>query len=106
MRSGRLDRRIIIEQNTNTSPNTHGDVVPSWSTLATVWAEIKPIRVNERFQGQQELAQAEYKIYIRYRTDLDPKMRIQYNSEYYDILGIMEIGRKKGLEIQARRNVA
>ena len=106
MRAGMMDRRIVIDQDTATTPNTHGEIVPSWSTLATVWAYRKPLKGSEKQQSQQELAQAEYMFRIRHRTDVTPEMRINYDGAYYDIIAVFEISRKHGTEIFAKRNVA
>lgn len=105
MRAGRLDRRIIIEQNTPTL-NSHGDEVDSWATLATVWAEFVPLRGAEKFQSEQTLAQADYRFRIRHRTDVTPKERIKLNGDIYDITAVLEIRRKQGTEILAKRNVS
>ena len=108
MRAGRLDRRIIIQQFSPASPAIDADGEPSgsWTTLDAVWAEILPLKGTEKMQGQQELAQADYKIYIRYRADVTPVHRISYAGNIYDILTVLPIGRNKGLELQCRRNVA
>lgn len=108
MRSGRLDRRIIIQQFSPASPaiNADGEPSGSWTTLDAVWAEILPLKGTEKMQGQQELAQAEYKFNIRYRGDITPKNRISYSGNIYDILAVLSIGRNKGLSLQCRRNVA
>jgi SPP1 family predicted phage head-tail adaptor len=106
MRAGMTDRRITIEESTNATPNDHGEVIASWSDVATVWAYRKPLKGQEKPQEQQELATAEFMFRIRYRTGITEKMRITYNSEIYDILAVFELGRKKGTEIFTRVNRA
>jgi len=105
MQIGRLDRRIVIEKNTPVK-DSHADPEPSWSTLATVWAEKVPLRGTERFQSQQTLAQADFRFRIRYRSDVTPKHRIRIGTEIYDIISVLEIARKHGTEIIAKMNVA
>ncbi len=105
MRIGRLDRRIVIQQRTDTK-DSHGDPVPAWSALATVWAEKLPMRGAERFQSQQTLAQADHRWRIRHRTDVTEKMRISHESEYYDIQSVLEIGRGKGTELVTKLNAS
>ena len=106
MRIGMMDRRITIQQDTTTTPDSHGEPVPNWEDVATVWAYRKPLKGSEKQQSQQELAQAEYMFRIRYRTDITPKMRISYDGGIYDIVAVFEISRKHGTEIFAKRNVA
>jgi len=102
MRAGRLDRRIIIQENTPTQ-NGVGSEVDSWSDLYVVWAEVIPVRGTERYAGSQDAAVIEEKFKIRYLKGITPKNRILYNGRIYDIKGApLEIGRREGLEIQAK----
>ncbi len=100
MRAGDLDRLITIEQPTE-SVDAYGAPTQTWATLAQVWAQVKPVRGSEYFAAQQMNARVDAVFRVRYRTDLTTKMRISYNSETYDIQGIIEIGRREGLELMA-----
>lgn len=101
MRAGRLDRRIELQKNSPTQ-NTAGEEVDNWTELYTVWAEVIPVRGSERYASQQDAAVIEEKFRIRYLSDITPKNRILYNSRIYDIKGVLEIGRREGLEIHAK----
>lgn len=106
MRSGKLDTRITIQQNTNPgTADADGQVVAVWSELAVVWAEIKPVKTMEKFIGDQLLAQADFVLQLRYRDGLDPSMRIVIDSNIFEIIGITEIRRKKGLFVPVKQNV-
>lgn len=100
MRAGRLDRRIAIQQNTPTA-NSVGQEKESWSDLHTIWAEVTPVRGAERYAVNQDAAVIEEKFKIRYVPGITPKNRIFYNNRAYDIKGVLEIGRREGLEIHA-----
>lgn len=95
-----LDRRILIEQAAE-SANGIGEPIKTWSTFAAVWSEISPVRETERFTAQQVDAQRESRFRIRWLSGVTEKMRISYDSAYWDITGIREIGRRDGLEIVA-----
>ena len=101
MRAGTLDRRVRIEQET-TSQDGFGEPVVTWAVLDVVAAQVKPIRGQERFQAQQVSAEATTRFRIRHRTDLTEKMRLLHDGEAYDIVAILEIGRREGLEILAK----
>lgn len=98
----KLDRRIVIEQRTDTR-NALGEGVPAWTTFATVWAQRVPMRGAELFAAQQVVPQVENKLRIRWRDDLDESMRIVDDGVTYGIQHIAEIGRRDGLEIKVRR---
>ena len=101
MRSGEMDRRIVIEQNTPVADAT-GDPVDSWATLATVWADLRNIRGAETFDDDREQASRQTTFRIRWRSDIDDtKLRINYDGRIWDIISISEIGRQAGLDIRA-----
>jgi len=95
---GRLDRRIVIQQATETQ-NSSGEVISTWSDLATVWASVRPARTVESVQGDQEHAVRETVFRVRRRADITEKMRVSYDGKLYDIAGIVEIGRREALDL-------
>lgn len=98
MQAGKLDRRVIIQQTTQ-SADASGERVDSWSTLATVWAGITYNPGDEKIEGQQITASQKIVWEIRYRSDVTENMRISWNSKYYYITSIEEIGRQDGLRL-------
>lgn len=100
MRAGELDRKIIIEQQAS-GQDSIGEPNGSWSTFATVWASVKPVRANEIYSAQQVSPDRETRFRIRYLSGVTEKMRISYDSKYWDIRGIEEIGRRQGLDLIA-----
>jgi SPP1 family predicted phage head-tail adaptor len=104
MRAGILDRRVVIESYT-TAQDEVGEPVKSYTTLDTVWAQVRPLRGQERFVAQQEYAEVTTRFRLRHRTDIDEKMRLVYGGDEYDIVAILEIGRREGLEILAKASV-
>lgn len=100
MRAGRLDRLITIEQPTTTE-DAHGQPIPSWSTYTTAWSDKKEKPGAEYFAAGQEISEQVVVFTIRYYSGITTKMRISYNSKYYDIVGFRELGRAEGLELVA-----
>lgn len=101
MKAGELDRRITIEEYTETQDD-YGEPIKEWVVLATVWAQVTPVRGTERYVAQQVSGEAETRFRIRWRDDVTDKMRILYEDAYYNINAILEIGRHEGLEIMAK----
>ena len=100
MMSGRLDRKIIIQQQTTTK-NAYGETIISWSDLTPMWAEVKQQSAREAWEAGK-VSEIEMMFRIRYRSDIDNTMRIVYDGVNYDITGVRELGRRDGLEIQAK----
>lgn len=102
MNLGSLDRRITL-QNYTATQSDYGESIPTYSTLATVWAMVKPINGNESVTADKITVKADCLFTIRYRTSVTEKTRIVYNSVNYDITNISEVGRRKYLELTAKK---
>ena len=103
MRAGDLDRRITIEQSTDTA-DSFGTPVPGWSELDVVWAKVRRRFGREFLEGGVQ-AEADIVFTIRYRSDVTHAMRVVYDADNYDIVSIIEVGRQEGLEIAAKAHV-
>ena len=99
MNIGRLDRYITIKT-VSTSVDAYGQPIESFSTLANVWAKIEYKSEVEKFENEQLKAVSTIDFTIRYRTDITEMMKIEYNSNAYQITGIAEIGRGEGLKLK------
>jgi len=98
MKSGLLDKRIVI-QSATLAQDTMGQMVPTWSTHATVWADLIPIKGDEVTEANRLTQKVDFRVRIRYLSTLTIDMRVSYNSAYYDIVSINELGRKDGYEL-------
>tara|TARA_R100001244_G_scaffold130912_1_gene103490 strand:- start:310 stop:636 length:327 start_codon:yes stop_codon:yes gene_type:complete len=65
--AGQLDQRVAIQTEARVSDGVGGYEV-TWSTTATVWAMVKPVRGREQMEAQQLQASAMYRITIRNRA--------------------------------------
>lgn len=65
MRAGRLKQRIAIQTAAETKGAT-GQTVKTWSTVATVWAAVEPIRGEERIAAQGVQAKLTHRVILRY----------------------------------------
>lgn len=103
MQAGRMDRRIIIQQNVPTKDDI-GGVDESWTIFATVWANVKTLESGgqgESFGSEQVFSQDMKKFSIRYLSNITNKMRIVFDGGNFDIKFTKEIGRREGLLITA-----
>ena len=100
---GRMDKKITIQQWTDDSPaqDAYGAPSGTWTTYVTRWAEKIDKGGREFFQGGL-VGEATCMFKVRYVSGLTTKMRINYDSEYYDIIGIAELGRQDTHEITAK----
>lgn len=74
MQAGQLRHRIEL-QSSDGSKNTFGEKEKIWTTYATVWASIEPLRGRELLWAQQISAELTHSILIRYNSDVTVKDR-------------------------------
>lgn len=93
MRAGRLRRRVVIEQVLETI-DAEGQPVKTWSTFTTVQAAVEPMSGREFFDNQQINDETTTRITIRYIPGVTAKMRVVYDSKYYNIRAILNVGER------------
>ena len=92
--AGQLDRRITIQTFSETTDN-FGQEVKSFSTLASVWANVVEKVGSEGEDGEVIAATKKVEFVIRYRTDVNEEMRISYNNNTYKIQAIQSADARK-----------
>ncbi|HXH37555.1 MAG TPA: phage head closure protein [Thermoanaerobaculia bacterium] len=104
---GNLRHRVIIEALDLVNQNSRGEPTQSATTVATVWAEIKPLIGRELFTAQQRAAQVTHGVRMRYPgTPVTPEMRLNFNGRYFDILSVLNIDeRNRELQILAKERL-
>ena len=93
MQAGPLRHRIELQQKTTTRDATGGNTL-SYSTIVTRWAQITPLRGDERFRASQMEAKTTVKIRIRYYSGLDTTWRVKWGTRYYQIVEIINVGER------------
>lgn len=78
-----LQRRVVAQ-----NPST-GEMLESYVTVATVWADMHYQSVREFVAAGAEQSEVRGHAAIRYRSDVDAKWRLVYRGRYYTILGVM-----------------
>lgn len=92
IRAGQLRHRIDV-QNRSVTLDSFGGQPLTWTTFATVWADVLPMSAREREASQAINVEVSHEITVRYRSDFaDPKVmasrRIVYRGRYFNIQGI------------------
>jgi len=81
-RAGQMNKRIIIQQ-VALVPSSTGAPQETWSTFATVWANVEPLRGRMLFAAQSVHPETTTRITIRYLSGLTPKHRILYGTRIF-----------------------
>lgn len=99
----KCDRRITIERRTIAKDGTYGAAVPTWVTLAVLWAERRDALPSRQDSTQQGMERTRAAVRYRFRypdVDLDSTMRVRDGAQLLQIVGpAAEIGRREWMEI-------
>jgi SPP1 family predicted phage head-tail adaptor len=87
---GDLRHSVEIERPQQTSDGAGGATV-SWVLVARVWAAIWARSAGEAFRLDREAGTASHDVWIRYRTDITPEMRVRFGTRLYNILGVIDV---------------
>jgi SPP1 family predicted phage head-tail adaptor len=102
VKSGLLDRRIVIQNATQTR-DSYGFVSTVWGTHLTIWANWVHDTGNETDRDKNKNVDVSGYFRTYYHSTITENMRIIYNSEYYKITQIKEIKRQDGLLIYVEK---
>lgn len=101
---GKLDRRITFQEMIIGDDVSNADVETGWQDIETtpeVWANVDERSGTEEFKADQLNGVKLTNFTIRYRNDLNTKLRIVYGSDIYDIQTILPLDRNRFLKIVA-----
>lgn len=100
MQAGKL-RHVVELQRVAVALDSHGDEAKTWTTLATVRAQVWPLSGREFVAAQTAQAELTTRIDIRARADLalTPKDRVKWGTRTFDIRHIVDVG-ARGREYQ------
>ncbi len=99
MNAGDLRHRVTFQKH-DKDPATGG--LTDWKDYVTVWARVEDLSGRDYFQAQMlgEASQVTSRITIRWRSDLDPHMRVRFANRTFDIKAILDPdGRKRFLQV-------
>ena len=88
MNIGKLRHRITLLKQVN-EVNDYGASVQSWRTVATVWAEVRPLSGREYFSAQQVQSEVTTQIWLRYIDGIKPTMKVKFGKREFEIISVL-----------------
>jgi SPP1 family predicted phage head-tail adaptor len=88
LRAGRLLHQVVIERKTETQSST-GAPIETWSTFATVWANMMPLSGKEFLRAEQLQSSIQATCVIRWLDGVVPTMRVVFKGLKYNISAIL-----------------
>lgn len=105
MKAGELRHKVTLQQ-MSTTRDSFGAVVETWADVATVWAAIEPAGGRETLAGQEVTAEVTHRVRIRYRADVTPEMRANFQGRVFDIQAVLNVdGRGRELHLLCKEMV-
>lgn len=98
MQAGRLRHRVII-QSAVEARNAYGEAIKTWSTVATVYASVEPIRGREMFDAEQVQSEVTHRVRLRYRPGLTSQMRLLFNARTFEVQTVINVN-ERNREVQ------
>jgi len=99
--AGRLDRKIGIYAPTTTIGSA-GGVAVTYAIEQTISAQKIEVRGTESRSAGALRAETSLILRIRYRPTLNEKYRILYDARNYDVISIVEEGRRETQVVQCK----
>ena len=87
MRAGSLRHRLALQSKTETQDDLN-QPVDTWSTVATVWGRVAPMKAAEGYEAAQNVARVTHEITIRHTTAVTENMRLVHDSRNFYVQGI------------------
>ncbi len=88
MEIGRLRHRITLMRQVN-EINDYGATITKWESVATVWAEVKPLSGREYFSAQQVQSEITTQIWLRHLDGIKPSMRVKFGKRFLEIVAVL-----------------
>ncbi len=88
--AGRLRHRVTLETATP-APDGAGGVTLAWNAVADLWAEIVPLKADERAVGEGEGDLTLHKIIVRKRDDVSTGDRFVLGARVFRIKSVTDM---------------
>lgn len=88
MRAGPLNTRVTVQQQSTTQDEL-GQPVQTWSTFATMWADVKQNSGMTMVRGDADISVVRASIRVRYRADITAAMRVLAGATVYQIQAVL-----------------
>lgn len=88
--AARMRNYITIQEEILTSDSI-GGYSSSWADLVSLWAEIIPVKSQERFIASQLEHKITHQITTRYNSSIKSKHRVKFGARYFNIISAMNL---------------
>ena len=102
---GILKTRLVVQQPVDT-PDDQGGAVRTWTTFATVWAQVTTLAARESVEADSNGVTQRYRILLRSNLSLTPDHRFSDGARIYRISAIRNRDDERLVEIDAEIRIS
>ena len=102
--AGNLDRRIILKRRT-VEKDRYGAEIEAWTEYADTRGERVTNSARDFLRAEGEGSETAAVFRVRWRPDVSLEDQASVDGRDFDIVEIVEIGRKRGLELRCRERL-
>lgn len=92
MQAGRLRQRVTLQEPV-TARNGYGEVITTWATVATMWAQVEPLSGREYFDAEHLQSEITHRVRlraVRRGWTATPAMRVLYGGRDLRIVSVID----------------
>ncbi|MEP7456790.1 phage head closure protein [Phyllobacterium sp. SB3] len=82
---GSLNQELVLEKSSISIGET-GELIESWSEIASLWAQVEPIGTGPRLLGEQQIPEVTHRVTLRYRKNISSTMRFRKGARIFQTL--------------------
>lgn len=91
--AGRLREIVVIQSPTSpANPYGVGGRKPTWADVATVHAEVKPVRAGEMIRAGTPALETTYTVTMRFTAAMTATSRIKWGDRYLYPSSVIDVG--------------
>lgn len=98
LRSGTMDRLAVVQTPTE-SASAIGEPILTWADFATRWIAVLPLSGSEQITAMASEGSVTHRVRMRYTPGLKPKMRLACEGRTFEIMSVVERGRREEHEL-------
>ena len=87
-------RQLVALQSPAGSRDAVGERSTTWTSVATVWAEVSPLSVRDLIAAGQTQSEVTHRVKVRYSAEvsaIDASWRVLYGSRVFVIAGVRNL---------------
>lgn len=88
-----------------TTQDDSGEDIETWIERFQAWADVVPVKGNEKYSAAREMASIVYKFTIMYNSAIVPTDSIVYNGQRFNIINLAPLGDRNNEVIECLAEV-